>query len=131
MRISDWSSDVCSSDLATASALFPPEKLNPMNDTNTRKTVRFNLDPNMPLSEEAKARLARLATMPDSEIDFSDISPSPADPEWTRPGVPPNAKKRQVPLRLEAEVLAIFRPAGRRSRPCRQTESGTETGQTK
>src|SRR3546814_18500572 len=48
---------------ATASALFPPEKLNPMNETNTRKTVRFNLDPNMPLSEEDKARLARLATM--------------------------------------------------------------------
>src|SRR3546814_13788315 len=48
---------------ATASALFPPEKLNQMTDTNTRQTVRFNLTPNMPLSEEAKARLARLATM--------------------------------------------------------------------
>lgn len=86
-----------------------------MNDRNTGKTVRFTLAPNAPLSEEAKARLARLAAMPDSEIDFSDIPRSPPDAEWTRPGIPfTTENKCQVTLRLDADVLDYFRHTGKR-----------------
>mgnify|MGYP002137120532 CR=1 FL=1 len=86
-----------------------------MNETTTGKTVRFTLAPNTPLSEDAKARLARLAAMPDSEIDFSDIPRSPADAEWTRPGIPFSAEnKRQVTLRLDTDVLDFFRHTGTR-----------------
>lgn len=86
-----------------------------MNETTTGKTVRFTLAPNTPLSEDAKARLARLAAMPDSEIDFSDIPRSPADAEWTRPGIPFSTEnKRQVTLRLDADVLDFFRHTGTR-----------------
>jgi uncharacterized protein (DUF4415 family) len=52
--------------------------------------------------------------MADSEIDFSDVPPSPADAEWTRPGVPPTENKQQVTLRLDADVLDYFRQSGRR-----------------
>ena len=86
-----------------------------MSNPTTGKTVRFTLDPNTPLSEEAKARMARLSAMPDSEIDFSDIPRSPADAEWTRPGIPFSAEnKQQVTLRLDADVLSYFRDSGAR-----------------
>lgn len=86
-----------------------------MNDTTTGKTVKFTLAPDTPLSEEAKTRLARLAAMPDSEIDFSDIPRSPPDAEWTRPGIPFSTEnKRQVTLRLDADVLDFFRHTGTR-----------------
>ena len=58
-----------------------------MSDATTGKTVRFTLDPHAPLSAEEKAQLAALAAMSDSEIDFSDIPPSPADAKWRRPGI--------------------------------------------
>jgi hypothetical protein len=41
------------------------------------------------------------AAMPDSEIDFSDIPPSPDDAEWTRPGI-----EMRVPNKLTAKTLA-------------------------
>lgn len=85
-----------------------------MNDTSTGKTIRFTLDPNTPLSADEEAALARLAAMPDSAIDFSDIPRSLADAEWTRPGVPPTENKQQVTLRLDADVLDYFRQSGRR-----------------
>ena len=67
------------------------------------------------MSEEAKERLAHLAAMPDSEIDFSDIPRSPSDAEWTRPGIPFSAEnKRQITLRLDADVLDYFRHTGTR-----------------
>lgn len=53
--------------------------------------------------------------MPDSEIDFSDIPPSPPDAEWTRHGIPfSTEKKRQVTLRLDADVPEYFRHGGTR-----------------
>jgi hypothetical protein len=42
-------------------------------EDKTENMVRYTLDPNQPLTEDQKAELARLADMPDSEIDFSDI----------------------------------------------------------
>jgi len=85
-----------------------------MNNANTGKTGRFTLDPANPpkMSEETKARLM---AMKDEDIDLSDIPASPADAEWTRPGIPfTTENKRQVTLRLDADVLDFFRHAGTR-----------------
>jgi hypothetical protein len=57
-----------------------------MKPIDTGTTVRFTLGPNSPLSAEEKEQLVRLAAMPDSEIDLSDIPASPADAVWTKPG---------------------------------------------
>ena len=85
-----------------------------MSNATTGKTVRFTLDPANPpkMSEETKARLL---AMRDEDIDLSDIPRSPADAEWTRPGIPfPTENKQQVTLRLDADVLAYFRHTGKR-----------------
>lgn len=52
------------------------------------KTVTFTLDADTPLSADEQAMLVRLAAMPDSDIDYSDIPPSSPDAKWTRPGIP-------------------------------------------
>lgn len=72
---------------------FPPERPHPMSNATTGKTVRFTLDPaNPPTLSEATQ--ARLDAMKDEDIDFSDISPSPADADWTCPGpLIPETKK--------------------------------------
>jgi hypothetical protein len=49
-------------------------------------TITYVLDANTPLSADEQAMLARLAAMPDSDIDCSDIPPSSPDAKWTRPG---------------------------------------------
>lgn len=84
-----------------------------MSNATTGKTVRFTLDPANPpkMSEETKARLM---AMKDEDIDLSDIPESPADAEWTRPGIPPTENKQQVTLRLDADVLSYFRHGGAR-----------------
>ena len=82
-----------------------------MSNTTTGKTVRFTLDPNTPLSAEEKAQLAALKNRP---INFSDIPQSPADAEWTRPGPLIPETKKQVTLRLDADVLDYFRHTGKR-----------------
>ena len=83
-----------------------------MSNATTGKTVRFSLDSNTPLSAKETAQLAALRDRP---IDFSDIPPSPADAEWTRPGIPfSGANKQQVTLRLDRDVLDYFRSAGKR-----------------
>jgi hypothetical protein len=52
--------------------------------------VKHTLDVAMPLSADEQAMLARLAVMPDSDIDYSDIPPSSPGTKWTRPGGPPS-----------------------------------------
>jgi hypothetical protein len=52
---------------------------------NASKTITFTLAADRPLSADEQAMLARLAAMPDSDIDYSDIPPSPPDARWTRP----------------------------------------------
>jgi hypothetical protein len=54
----------------------------------TKKTVTFTLNADTLLSADEQAMLVRLAAMPDSDIDCSDIPPSPLDAKWTRPGIP-------------------------------------------
>lgn len=69
------------------------------------------------MSAPAKSRLAKLAAMPDSEINFGDIPPSSRGHAavWTRPGIPFSSEnKQQVTLRLDADVLDFFRASGKR-----------------
>jgi len=73
--------------------------------------VKFTLDPKHPpeLTKKARARLARLA---DEDIDLTDI-PATYGVAWSRPGLLiPEANKRQITLRIDADVLAFFRSTG-------------------
>lgn len=47
-----------------------------MSKRTTGKIARFTLDADTPLSADEQAMLVRLAAMPDSAIDYSDIPPS-------------------------------------------------------
>lgn len=75
-------------------------------------TVKFTLDPKRPptLTKKAKARLARLA---DKDIDLTDI-PATHGVAWKRVGLIPEENKRQITLRIDADVLAFFRSTGTR-----------------
>jgi len=77
-------------------------------------TVTRTLDLNKPpvVSAEQKARLDALASMPDEQIDYSDIPPLP-DAGWVKAVDFPHEKK-QITLRLDADVLDFFRHTGRR-----------------
>lgn len=87
-----------------------------MSEKTTGKTANFTLDPANPpaLSAEAKARLTRLASMPDSAIDHSDIPATSADAAWTRPGPLVVGNKQQLTLRLDRDVVDFFKQSGRR-----------------
>lgn len=76
-------------------------------------TVKFSLDPSRPprLDPMAKKRLARL---PERSIDVSDL-PATHGVAWTRPGaLVPTENKRQITLRIDADVLEFFKTTGRR-----------------
>jgi hypothetical protein len=60
-----------------------------MSNRINEKTITFTLDADTLLSVDEQAMLARLAAMPDSDIDCSDIPPSSPDAKWMRPGGPP------------------------------------------
>jgi uncharacterized protein (DUF4415 family) len=82
---------------------------------SVRNTVKFNLDPNKPLTAQHRKRLKSIAAMPDAEIDYSDIPRQTAAVQWTRPGaLVPAENKQQVTLRLDADVLTFFKGTGRR-----------------
>ena len=79
----------------------------------TTGTVKFTLNPKRPpaLTKKAKARLARLA---DKDIDFTDI-PATHGVAWKRVGpLIPVVNKRQITLRVDADVFAFFRSTGAR-----------------
>lgn len=79
---------------------------------SAEKLVRGTFDIRNPpsLTEAQKAELARLAAMPDEEIDFSDIPPLD-EKFWA------NAQrgrfyrpiKKQVTVRLDADILDWFK----------------------
>jgi uncharacterized protein (DUF4415 family) len=84
---------------------------------SARNTVRFKLDVKNPSKMTAKQRkrLAALAAMPDSKIDYSDIPKQTADLKWTRPGALISVEnKQQITLRLDSEVLDFFKNTGAR-----------------
>ena len=79
----------------------------------TTGTAKFTLNPKRPpgLTKKAKARLAALT---DKSIDLTDI-PSTHGVAWKRPGLLiPEENKRQITLRIDADVLAFFKTTGRR-----------------
>jgi uncharacterized protein (DUF4415 family) len=75
--------------------------------------VRYTLDPENPPRLTEKQKAALLARR-DRAIDYSDI-PSQKGKTWTRPGaLVPTENKKQITLRLDAEVVAFFRKTGKR-----------------
>ena len=84
---------------------------------SARNSVKFKLDPKkpVPLSVAQRKRLAVVATMPDAEINYSDIPQQRGAIKWTRPGaLVPSENKQQVTLRLDADVLSFFKETGKR-----------------
>jgi uncharacterized protein (DUF4415 family) len=84
---------------------------------SARNTVKFKLDvKNFPkLTATQRKRLANLAAIPDSKIDYSDIPKQTGDVNWTRPGALISGEnKRQITLRLDSDVLDFFRSTGTR-----------------
>ena len=79
----------------------------------TTGIVKFTLDPKRPPALRKKAK-ARLAAIPDKGIDLSDI-PATHGVAWKRPGsLIPGENKRQIILRIDADVLAFFQATGKR-----------------
>jgi uncharacterized protein (DUF4415 family) len=82
-----------------------------------RNTVKFKLDVKNPPKPRARQRkrLAALAVMPDSKIDYSDIPRQTGSVKWSRPGTLVSAEnKQQITLRLDSEVLKFFKNTGAR-----------------
>ena len=78
--------------------------------------VVHRLDPDNPptLTDEARQAWKELQEMDDEDIDYSDI---PALPRtgWRRVSdLIPAENKRQITLRLDADVIEFFRGTGRR-----------------
>ena len=82
-----------------------------------RNTVKFKLDLKNPppLTAAQRKRLAAVAALPDSKIDYSDILRQTGKVTWTRPGaLVPVENKQQVTLRLDTDVLGFFKDTGKR-----------------
>ncbi len=60
------------------------------------------------------AQKKQLRALKDREIDYSDI-PSQRRASWTRPGaLVPVGNKKQITVRLDADVLEFFKKTGTR-----------------
>lgn len=84
---------------------------------SARNTVKYKLDPKKPsaVTGKQRKRLAAIAKLPDSEIDYSDIPRQTGTVKWSRPGaLVPAENKQQVTLRLDADVLDFFKETGKR-----------------
>jgi uncharacterized protein (DUF4415 family) len=84
---------------------------------NARNTVKFKLDPKhlKPASSAQRKRLAAVAAMPDTAIDYSDIPKQVGAVQWSRPGaLVPSENKQQITLRVDADVLNFFKATGKR-----------------
>ena len=84
---------------------------------SVRSTVKSKLNTKSPpkITAAQRKRLADLAAMPDSKIDYSDIPKQIGEVKWTRPGeLISSENKRQVTLRLDADVLNFFKSTGSR-----------------
>jgi uncharacterized protein (DUF4415 family) len=79
----------------------------------TTGMVRFSFDPENP-PKLTSAQRKQLHALKDREIDYSDI-PSQRGVKWTRPGaLVPAGNKKQITVRLDADVLEFFRKTGSR-----------------
>jgi uncharacterized protein (DUF4415 family) len=84
---------------------------------SAHNTVKFKLNIKSPpkLTTSQRKRLAALAAMPDSKIDYSDIPRQTAPVKWERPGALVSSQnKQQITLRLDSEVLNFFKDTGAR-----------------
>ncbi len=75
--------------------------------------VKFRLD-SKALPKMTSAQMKKLRELKDGKIDYSD---APAQPKggWTRPGaLVPSENKKQVTVRLDADVLEFFKGTGKR-----------------
>jgi uncharacterized protein (DUF4415 family) len=77
-------------------------------------TVKLTLDPkNLPLlTEQERAQLEAVAAMPDEQIDYSD-APYLPDAVWMKAAEQLPHTKKQITLRIDAEVLAFFKHTGK------------------
>jgi uncharacterized protein (DUF4415 family) len=78
--------------------------------------VTYRLDPDNPptLTAEEQQAWKELGEMRDEDIDYSDISPQPST-GWRRVSDLVQAEnKKQIMLRLDADVIEFFRGTGRR-----------------
>ena len=77
------------------------------------KIVRSTLSDHR-LTEKDKRELKKLAALPDSEIDYSDIPPL-TEKFWKNAIRNPfyRPRKQQVTLRIDADVLAWLRHGGK------------------
>src|ERR1700681_2739721 len=79
----------------------------------TLGTVKFTFNPKR-LPAFTKKRKVALAALPDKSIDLTDI-PATHGVAWKRPGLLiPEENKRQITLRIDADVLSFFKTTGRR-----------------
>jgi uncharacterized protein (DUF4415 family)/uncharacterized DUF497 family protein len=84
-------------------------------DMKSKRTgiVKFQLDPDH-LPELSAKQKARLKAIRARGIDHSDIA-SQKGMAWTRPGaLVPTENKKQITLRLDADLLEFFRKTGKR-----------------
>ena len=82
----------------------------------TTGLVTYRLDPDNPptLTAEEQQTWKELQEMRDEDIDNSDIPPQTAG-GWRRVSdLIPAENKRQITLRLDADVIEFFRGTGRR-----------------
>jgi uncharacterized protein (DUF4415 family) len=94
--------------------IFQPERQKNMSK-KSMVTVDFDVANPPPMTAEQKAEMQKLALMPDSAIDFSDIPRLDPNAAWYRPGPIISAdNKLPISLRLDAEVVTYFKNTGKR-----------------
>ena len=80
--------------------------------TSNTGMVRFTLDPENP-PKMTPEQMQALRELRDEDIDFSDI-PRLTSSGWRRVSdLIPAENKKQITLRLDADVIAFFRSTGR------------------
>ena len=96
-------------------ASFPPGvRIEPREDNMKTKMVRYTFA-NLPeLTDAQLSDLARLAALPDSEIDYSDIPPTTGtDWQLAERGRFYRPVKQQITARLDSDVLAWLKSQGK------------------
>jgi uncharacterized protein (DUF4415 family) len=81
--------------------------------TKPSETVYYRLDPSNP-PVMTPEQMQALRDLTDEDIDYSDIPPQPST-GWRRVSdLIPAETKKQITLRLDADVIEFFRGTGRR-----------------
>ena len=81
--------------------------------SESTETVYFRLDPSNPPTM-TEAEMQALRELRDEDIDYNDIPPL-SSVGWLRVSdLVPAENKKQITLRLDADVIEFFRGTGRR-----------------